>query len=494
MIRTQRLLAAVQWRPSLPSKPHSMRIPTTSLASAILLMLLSSHSLAHEVRIANYSEIGVIAAGKPDDTFILQNGTWRDATIRITAGGTKGHPILIKAETPGQVILSGSSSLEIRAPYVIVDGLSFKEGSVAKGAVIQFESDYGTVRNTAIVDYNPPDWHTPYNWVLFSGSHNLLTRCFFRGKANMHALVENSESNARYNSTTKCYFKDIPFRARVNGREIVKILGAGHVDASSPDGAYFTLEDNLFEHADGEGVEVVSLKANYNQVIHNTVIASIGSINIRRGSYEEIKGNVILGQGVAGAEGIRMSGSHNLIQSNFISGCGYGIAVSSGEYWDKPLTPAYVVNDRDGRTPNKSRYPQNKYVTISQNVTVGNSGPDLDIGVEEYKKHWPENQNVLIPEECVIENNRFYRPNGGISVIGKIPESNPPLDRLTFKPNTYADNTILGGKNTFAPASVGFKETPIPPGWSEGQVTAGFKPLTAAEVGPEWLKDGSVHE
>ena len=471
-----------------------MRIPTTSLASAILLMLLSSHSLAHEVRIANYSEIGVIAAGKPDDTFILQNGTWRDATIRITAGGTKGHPILIKAETPGQVILSGSSSLEIRAPYVIVDGLSFKEGSVAKGAVIQFESDYGTVRNTAIVDYNPPDWHTPYNWVLFSGSHNLLTRCFFRGKANMHALVENSESNARYNSTTKCYFKDIPFRARVNGREIVKILGAGHVDASSPDGAYFTLEDNLFEHADGEGVEVVSLKANYNQVIHNTVIASIGSINIRRGSYEEIKGNVILGQGVAGAEGIRMSGSHNLIQGNFISGCGYGIAVSSGEYWDKPLTPAYVVNDRDGRTPNKSRYPQNKYVTISQNVTVGNSGPDLDIGVEEYKKHWPENQNVLIPEECVIENNRFYRPNGGISVIGKIPESNPPLDRLTFKPNTYADNTILGGKNTFAPASVGFKETPIPPGWSEGQVTAGFKPLTAAEVGPEWLKDGSVHE
>ena len=443
---------------------------------------------AREITVAGPGQLSELRQALPGDVVVLKDGNWENATIRIMDGGDENRHLLVKAATPGAVILGGTSSLAIEAPYVTVEGLLFKHGALAKGAVVQFKSHDGIVRDSAIVDYNPADFRTAYHWVLFSGSNNRVEHCFFQGKNNLHAVVENGEPDCRHNAVVGCYFKDIPLRARTNGREIVKVLGAGHVDASSPDGAYFLLQDNLFEQADGEGVEVISLKSNFNKVLHNTIVASAGCLNIRRGDHNEVRNNVILGRGRPGAQGIRMSGANNLVQDNFISGCQYGIAVSSGEYWAAALTPGYTVNDRAGSAPNKARYPQNRHVTIRGNVTVGNSGPDLDIGAMEYKKHWPENQNVLIPEECRFERNTFVRLHGGVSVVGVEQDTAPPLDRFAFKPNSYADNLLYGGTNDFAAASGGFAEMAVPPGWTEDGALAAFKPLSLAQVGPAWMR------
>lgn len=368
-----------------------MRQATSRLALFLVLYFTCTLAAlpAREIIIADRAHLDAIDTARPGDVIILKNGSWKDAIIRLSRGGEAKAPVLIRAETPGEVILGGTSALVIDAPYVTVEGLLFRNGAIAKGSVITFRSHDGIVRNTAIIDYNPADFRTAYQWVLFSGSNNLLTQCYFRGKTNLHAVVENGDANARHNAVTGCYFKDIPLRAKVNGREIVKVLGAGHVKANEPDGAYFTLAGNLFEHADGEGVEVISLKSNFNQVIHNTIVASAGCLNIRRGSNNEIRANVILGQGVSGTEGIRMSGEHNLITGNCVSGCDYGIAVSSGEYWEQALTPAYEINDRNGAKENKARYPQNQHVTIVDNLTVGISGADLDLGLKEYKNIGP---------------------------------------------------------------------------------------------------------
>jgi poly(beta-D-mannuronate) lyase len=351
------------------------------------------------------------------------------------------------------------------------------------------KSHHGIIRNCAIIDFNPAEFSVRYHWVLFVGSDNRVEKCYFEGKTNAGALVQNGEAEGRRNSLTGCYFKDIPLIPNANGREIVKVLGPGHVDASSPDGAYFTLDGNLFEHADGEGVEIISLKSNHNLVSRNTVISSAGCLNIRRGSYNVVEGNIILGNGRKECQGIRMAGSHNLVKGNYISGCKYGIAVSSGEYWNSPLTPEYVVNDREGNAPNKARYPQNVDVTIRDNMTVGIRTADLDIGVCEYKKHWPENQNVLLPEECRIENNTFVRQNGGISVIGMLPDSTPPLNRFSFKPNTFVGNILYGGTNEFAAASSGCQEIAVPEGWSEVSLRSKWNPHTSSTVGPDWLRN-----
>lgn len=462
------------------------------LALILCSALVTGNVLASEIVIDGRSRLSLINDALPGDVITLKDGNWNDALIHIKKGGVENAPLLIKAETPGGVVLGGSSSLVIDAPYVTVDGLLFQGGAISKESVIWFKSHHGIVRNTAIVDYNPADFKTGYRWVVFSGENNLIDKCYFKGKNNANPVVNNDDGDCRSNSVIRSYFKDIPLKAKVNGREILRIWGAGHADASSTDGSYFTIADNLFEHADGEGAEIISLKSNNNKVLRNTIITSAGCLNIRRGNFNEVKGNVILGQGMEGAKGIRMSGENNLVEGNLVSGCEYGIQVSSGEHWADAITPAYVINQNPNNAKlgvaNKARYPQNKYVTIVSNMTIGSSGPDLSIGAG-YKKRWPEQQNVLIPEECLIKNNTFVRLKGGVSVVGTTPDTNPPLDRFSFKPNIYLENILYGGKNSFAESAAGFKETAIPPEWSEEKAVAGFKPLTPADVGPDWVRE-----
>ena len=188
---------------------------------------------------------------------------------------------------------------------------------------------------------------------------------------------------------------------------------------------------------------------------------------------------------MTGTEGLRITGSHNVVEGNYVSGCDYGIRVMCGEFTGSALTKSYVPDVKQKKTI--ATYPQVKDLTLRDNLVVGVRGADLEIGFA-YKKHWPESQMVLLPEKCTIQNNRFIRQNGGDSVIGAIPEKNAPLDRFAFQPNTYTDNLLVGGRNKFAPSASGFKMQALPEGWSEKQETGKFKPLGPKDVGPDWMR------
>ena len=452
--------------------------------------------LARDITISGPYQLTLLETARPGDVVLLKNGNWKDVALSIGKGGEAGKPLEIRAESPGKVIFSGSSTLEISAPYVTVDGLVFYNGGLNEGAkngsVIAFKSHDGIVKNTAIADYNPASFATRYYWVWFSGDNNLVDHCYFKGKGNLEPVIGNDLEASRHNSVLHSHFKDIPYAENANGREIIRVWGAGKYEQKDDnDGAYFTIQGNLFEHADGEGAEIISLKSNHNMVLNNTIIASRGCVNIRRGNFNTVKENIILGQGREGARGYRMSGEHNLVQGNFASGCEYGFDVSCGEYIASSLTAGYKPNLKTKGVKKEGSsvptYPQNKDVTIIDNVMVGNTGPDLTVG-SDYKKHWPASQQVLLPEECIIKNNRFVRPKGGDSVIGTIPDPKPPLDRFEFKPNHYEGNLLIGGKNAFAPAASGFQTERMPAGWSEASELARFKPLTPADVGPDWVR------
>lgn len=458
----------------------------------VLVALLAGRMLAARgIAVKDPGELrSALQSATAGDTIILGRGTWPDVQLTIDQGGSPEKPLEIRAASPGETILNGTSCLKINAPHVTVDGLFFYHGTIRKGAVIEFNSHHGIVRNTAVIDYNPPDFETKYYWVFFSGDNNLVDRCYFKGKNHMEPLVGNAIDDARYNGVLHSYFKNIPY-AEANGREGIRVWGAGKFDAGAEGGAYFTIEGNLFEQADGEGTEIISLKSNHNQVLNNTVIATRGCINIRQGSHNLIKGNIVLGQGRPGTQGLRMSGLHNTVQGNYVSGCDYGIRVSTGEYIAGALTPNYEPKHKtvNGQTVAKgamATYAQVKDLTLSDNVTVGIKDADLEVGFE-YQRHWPNEQMVLLPENCVIKNNRFVRPHGGDSVIGTIPPATPPFDQFHFAPNRYEGNQLVGGKNTFAPAAAGCLSEPLPTGWSEAAEHTAFKPLAAADVGPAWV-------
>ena len=46
------------------------------------------------------------------DTIVMKNGTWTDQSISLRADGTAEQAIVLMAETPGEVILTGSSTGE----------------------------------------------------------------------------------------------------------------------------------------------------------------------------------------------------------------------------------------------------------------------------------------------------------------------------------------------------------------------------------------------
>ena len=255
-------------------------------ASHLLLFLLSLvmpckdlHARDLEVCDAVEFQHALDAAGA-GDTVVLAQGNWKDLRMRIQRGGSETAPLVIRAKTPGGTILGASSLLEINAPHVVVEGLFFHGGSLKGGSVIRFNSHHGIVRECAVVDYNPEAFDTKYYWVYFSGEDNLLDRCYFKGKNNYEPLIGNARENSRRNTVRNCYFKNIPYYPH-NGREILRIWGPENSGASEGEGAFFTISGNLFDHADGEGEEIVSLKSNHNRVLGNTVLATRGCLNIR---------------------------------------------------------------------------------------------------------------------------------------------------------------------------------------------------------------------
>ena len=133
-----------------------------------------------------------------------------------------------------------------------------------------------------------------------------------------------------------------------------------------------------------------------------------------------------------------------------------------------------------------AKYPPVKDLLLVDNTCAENSGADLEVGFG-YKKHWPENQLVLLPENCQIKNNRFIRTKGGESIIGTVADTAPPLDKLNLAPNQYENNILLGGTCAYPPADSGSKAEPLPSGWTEESELRARKPLTPDEVGPAWV-------
>jgi len=267
----------------------------------------------------------------------------------------------------------------------------------------------------------------------------------------MNPIVQNNEEGARYNQVDHCYIKDIPYIANANGREIFRIFGYGHADQKGDDGAYFTIEYNLFDHAHGEGTEIVSLKSNHNIVRFNTVIASKGGLVGRRGKYNTFEGNFILGQGQKGTSGIRVAGPYHRVVNNYVADVTEdGLRLIAGEYYEKSLTPNFA--------PKKKALPkylqvQNGYFAHNTFVNCGENG--INIGFS-YKNHWPDLQMVLFPENNIFVNNLVYNCKENAVNI-EVMDKTAPLDIFSFKPNFYEGNLVFGSNICNVSLPTGFK-------------------------------------
>lgn len=77
--------------------------------------------------------------------------------------------------------------------------------------------------------------------------------------------VVSNRDGARRNRVEASALQNIAF-VDENGREAIQIMGYGMSEELGDDGAFFTLEGNLFEEAHGEAMEIVSIKSNRNVI------------------------------------------------------------------------------------------------------------------------------------------------------------------------------------------------------------------------------------
>jgi poly(beta-D-mannuronate) lyase len=442
------------------------------VAASVLAPAVTAQS-PPTVRAANVAELTkAMAAAKPGDVIEMTDGTWTDAHILFSATATPDKPVILRAHTPGRVKLTGTSYLQINSPHLVVDGLYFvrTEPVQSTNPVIEFRSDLGRLLNTAIENYNPPDFNTRYHWVRFSGPNNTVERCYFTGKNHQGPVIALAD-RARRNTVRYSHFENMP-HATPNGREIIQASAYGDSEELGPDGGFMTIEYNLFERADGEGAEIISLKSNRNVVRFNTFRATIGGIVGRSGNFNTIESNIILGENRPGTAGIRVSGQGHVVRNNYIAGVADpALNLFAGEYFvdehgkvakltDK-FAPIMRQNTQYGAVP---AYGHVKDGVFESNVFANNAGPDILVGGS-YKSGWPARQRVLMPEGNRIAGNRIFSSRDAKAAVQVVkPETTPPLDRLSFKPNVIEDNTVSAGAAP-APAT---------------------KPLTRTDVGPKW--------
>ncbi len=361
--------------------------------------------------VKNPAEItAAMNSAKPGDTLIMANGVWTDDHIEFEGEGTKVQPIKLRAETPGQVILSGQSSLWLGGGYLVVDGLTFTNGYLnnSSGAIrFQSSANHCRVTNCAIINYSRPDTTTKHKWVILNGSNNRVDHCYFSGKTDKDVMVKvKVDSTPDNHQIDHNYFGDRPRPPEGgNGFEIFRV-GSGSVSTFE---SRTTVEHNYFYNCSGEG-EIISNKSRYNIYRYNTFVECEGDLVLRQGKGVLVAGNFFFGNGKDKTGGVRITAEdHTIINNYFVDlAGGGGRAAMVLESGIPGLTDGGHAQTRNVLIA------FNSFVNCRENIRIGNFH-EADIP-----------NGIVPPDNCTIANNIV---KGSIApLITQIEDFGPPTN------------------------------------------------------------------
>jgi len=357
----------------------------------------------HRIMVGSAREITrAMRSAVAGDTLVMRDQIWKDEQIRFEGQGTAVAPIVLKAETPGNVVLSGSSSLEIAGKYLVVDGLVFKNGH-SEGDVISFkiagkQAEHCRITNTVIRDYNIPGDKTDNKWISLYGTYNRVDHCLIEGKTNPGTtLVVWLDGHANYDEIDHNYFGQRPDLG-ANGGETIRV---GTSEWSQTD-SYTTVEDNYFKKCDGE-IEIISNKSCHNTYRHNTFEACRGTLTLRHGNYATVEGNTFLGEGEPESGGIRIIGAHHTVKDNYfqgLRGTGLRAAISVMNAQRNPALNGYWPVD-------SVSIANNTIVNCKEGILIGSGAGDKG--------------RVVAPVGCLLSNNKTYPNKSAITRNRTIP-------------------------------------------------------------------------
>lgn len=465
-----------------------------------------------------------IASAQPGDIVVLADGTYDlKGTVTVTASGSAGKPIVVKAENKNRTIFTGESRFVLETvAYVGIEGFDFRS---TDGPAIELRG-CNNIRLTRNV-FHLNDTKRG-NWILITGSeknpaalshHNRIDHNLFENKSQLGNFITMEGTRigglqvSQNDTIDHNHFRDIGPRVE-NALEAIRI---GSADISLSRG-YTILERNLFERCDGDP-EYISIKSSDNIIRHNTFRECLGSLSLRHGNRNTVEGNFILGNGrtgsfmdstgkswALGTGGVRFYGDSMIIINNYFEGLtgkkwDATLAVTSGnaEYGDgQPLTKHFRIRDAviafntfvnnrnnievgydgEGFQGNWWRLPPTG-LTIANNIIVGSKDTLIRLFAPPVNSRWEGNiafaEQGAVVSASVIEGVRVVNPQlvetNGLWHLSKM---SPAIDAAVgLFPSVKKD---IDGQKRGPKKDVGADE------FSTAQITN--RPLTPRDVGP----------
>lgn len=390
----------------------------------------------------------------PGDKVIMKSGEWKSQFIHFKGKGTAEKPITLTAETKGSVLLTGNSNLKIDGEWLVVDGLSFKNGFSLKDDVVVFTKTTTNSRltNTSIENYNPVDKTLDYKWVSLYGHHNRVDHCSITGKNHQGTtLVVWLDDKPNYHQIDHNYFGPRP-ELGANGGETIRI----GTSAFSMNDSYATVQNNIFDKCDGE-VEIISIKSGFNKILNNLFYECAGTVTFRHGNNSEVSNNYFIANNVTNSGGVRIIGENQKVYGNYlykVAGRTLRSAISVMNAYEKP-----ALND----------YWQVKNADIQNNIIVGareafvlGSGKD--------------NDRTLAPDGVNLSNNYIISPT--TLLVTQDEPKNLKMQNNQVEGASIVTGFVKMGNDLQMSDGIWQKKTEIKkPFW------------LATAIGPEWKKD-----
>ncbi|WP_417397107.1 polysaccharide lyase 6 family protein [Gimesia chilikensis] len=361
-------------------------VPPSQFIRAILvtLCLLTSPALvqAADFRVATPAELdSARKSARPGDVITLVGKDWHDVRLKLKLKGTPEQPITVCSE----VAFTGASSFNLNGEHVVLDGLTFRDGSLETGHVLLIRGAHNRVTRCSIEAYNPDKIDTRYQWLSLNGHHHRVDHCRFAGQNHSGTTLVvwlDEEGEVGRHRIERNHFLN---RARGNGNGFETLrIGTSETSLKS---AQCVVSENLFENCDGE-IELISNKSCNNVYERNTIVGSAGALTLRHGNNCIVRDNLILGNGDRHSGGIRVIGEGHQITGNHIEGVGDridgAIALSAG-----------VEN------PKLNQHAQVRNVLIENNTLIDNAGKDIVRG-----HGLGSRSRTLLPENITIKNTR----------------------------------------------------------------------------------------
>ena len=471
---------------------------------ALASLYLSVPAYAAEFLTHDAAEISTaVSNSQPGDTIIMADGTWTDQNITFNDAGNAANAITLRAQTPGRVILNGTSKISIGGDYTVVDGLDFIDGTLTSGNIISLTSSasHSRVTNCALIDYDNAST-TGYHWFHVDGDHNRIDHNFFKGHKNDGVTLEVNPQVGSAHQIDHNHFVDRT-AGTGNGFETIRI-GTSGIQSRS---AQQIVEDNLFERCDGE-LEIISNKTSNNIIRDNTIRASAGTITLRHGQGSTVEGNFFLGENKAGTGGIRVIGPHHVVQNNYFQDLDTNaLSITTGySDWDVNLTATGYEPVYDALIAH------NTAVNVTDQVVTRDAGYDSSAG----------STRTVRPHDLTMANNLFYSTSetlvqgteganwtwAGNIIYGTTPGKtgsgvlnvNPQLVKDAkgiYRPAAASPAINAAAVGLWAAPSIDMdgqpRTSPLDIGADENSnATKTNGPLSGSDVGPSWLKRRTI--